>query len=99
MDVVVTAPTASQPAPPPDTRELDRSLVRGVAWTGAFKWLSQIVTWLGTIVVARLLTPQDYGLVGMAERVTLLGGTLEAGPGPDHGWTVHAVIPRREART
>ncbi|MEJ2856003.1 MULTISPECIES: sensor histidine kinase [unclassified Saccharothrix] len=40
-----------------------------------------------------------YGLVGMAERVTLLGGTLEAGPGPDHGWTVHAVIPRREAHT
>ena len=40
-----------------------------------------------------------YGLVGMAERVTLLGGTLEAGPGPDHGWTVHAVIPRRETRT
>ncbi|WP_285634687.1 histidine kinase [Lentzea sp. NBRC 102530] len=38
-----------------------------------------------------------YGLVGMAERVTLLGGTLEAGFGPDHGWTVHAVIPRREA--
>ncbi|MGW6441484.1 sensor histidine kinase [Lentzea sp. NPDC055074] len=38
-----------------------------------------------------------YGLVGMAERVTLLGGTLEAGPGPDRGWTVHAVIPRREA--
>jgi hypothetical protein len=35
-----------------------------------------------------------YGLVGMAERVTLLGGTLEAGPGADHGWTVHAVIPR-----
>ncbi|MDX3659132.1 histidine kinase [Streptomyces sp. ID05-26A] len=37
-----------------------------------------------------------YGLVGMAERVTLLGGTLEAGPNPGHGWTVHAVIPRRE---
>jgi two-component sensor histidine kinase len=36
-----------------------------------------------------------YGLVGMAERVTLLGGTLEAGPGPVHGWTVHAVIPRQ----
>lgn len=38
-----------------------------------------------------------YGPVGMAERVTLLGGTLEAGPGADHGWTVDAVIPRREA--
>ncbi|HEX6352542.1 sensor histidine kinase [Actinophytocola sp.] len=36
-----------------------------------------------------------YGLVGMAERVSLLGGTLEAGPGPDHGWTVHATIPRQ----
>jgi signal transduction histidine kinase len=36
-----------------------------------------------------------YGLVGMAERVSLLGGTLEAGPGPDHGWTVQATIPRR----
>ncbi|MEO8850400.1 MAG: histidine kinase [Allobranchiibius sp.] len=34
-----------------------------------------------------------YGLIGMTERVTLLGGTLEAGPGPDHGWCVHAVLP------
>ena len=29
-----------------------------------------------------------YGLVGMTERAALLGGTLEAGPGPDRGWTV-----------
>src|SRR5918992_1950851 len=34
-----------------------------------------------------------YGLVGMAERETLLGGTLRAGPGPDRGWTVDAVFP------
>lgn len=38
-----------------------------------------------------------YGLVGMAERVCLLGGTLEAGPSPDRGWTVRATIPRRGA--
>ena len=38
-----------------------------------------------------------YGLVGMAERVSLLGGTLEAGPSPDRGWTVRATIPRRGA--
>ena len=38
--------------------------------------------------------PPGYGLVGMAERVTLLGGTLEAGPGLDHGWTIQATIPR-----
>jgi signal transduction histidine kinase len=38
-----------------------------------------------------------YGLVGMAERVSLLGGTLEAGPNSDHGWTVQATIPRQGA--
>ncbi len=35
-----------------------------------------------------------YGVVGMTERAALLGGTLEAGPGPDHGWVVHALLPR-----
>jgi signal transduction histidine kinase len=35
-----------------------------------------------------------YGLVGMAERVSLLGGSLEAGPNPELGWTVQATIPR-----
>lgn len=35
-----------------------------------------------------------YGLAGMSERAALLGGTLEAGPGPDRGWTVAAVVPR-----
>jgi signal transduction histidine kinase len=34
------------------------------------------------------------GLVGMRERVELLGGTLRAGPGDGAGWTVHAVLPR-----
>ncbi len=40
-----------------------------------------------------------YGLVGMAERVSLLGGTLEAGPNPGHGWTVQATIPREQSPT
>ncbi len=35
-----------------------------------------------------------YGLVGMNERATLLGGSFEAGPGPKRGWTVDAVLPR-----
>lgn len=35
-----------------------------------------------------------YGLAGMTERAALLGGTLEAGPGPGRGWTVAAVVPR-----
>jgi len=35
-----------------------------------------------------------FGLIGMAERAKLLGGTLEAGPSRNRGWTVHAVLPR-----
>src|SRR5918999_715080 len=34
-----------------------------------------------------------YGLVGMLERATLLGGKLRAGPDPGRGWTVDAVFP------
>lgn len=48
------------------TSAFDGSLVRGLAWTGAVKWGSQLLTWLSTIVVARLLIPEDYGLVAMA---------------------------------
>ena len=43
--------------------------------------------------------PAGYGLVGMAERASLLGGTLQAGPGPDGGWTVDAVLPKSVAPT
>jgi len=37
-----------------------------------------------------------HGLAGMRERVTLLGGTLTAGPAPDGGFAVSAVLPLRE---
>ncbi len=39
-----------------------------------------------------------YGVVGMTERAALLGGTLAAGPGPDHGWLVDATLPRARPR-
>lgn len=39
-----------------------------------------------------------FGLIGMAERVELLGGTLSAGPGDARGWRVVARIPLEVAR-
>ena len=50
----------------PDISELDRTLVRGIAWTSGGKWAGQVLAWASTLIVARLLAPEDYGLVGMA---------------------------------
>lgn len=39
-------------------------------------------------------TPEPgFGLMGMAERADLLGGSLCAGPGPHGGWVVEATLP------
>ena len=44
---------------------------------------------------ARTASPRSagYGLRGMAERASLLGGTLRAGPDPAGGWSVDASLP------
>lgn len=47
---------------------------------------------------ARPSTAGGYGLLGMAERAKLLGGTFEAGPDPAGGWTVEATLPREVPR-
>lgn len=39
-----------------------------------------------------------FGLLGMTERVQLLGGTLRAGPAPEGGWTVDAELPTEVGR-
>ena len=39
-----------------------------------------------------------FGLLGMTERVQLLGGTLRAGPAPGGGWAVDAELPTEVGR-
>ena len=64
------SPPTPEGTPPGNGRErsenLDRSLVSGVAWTSAGKVAVQAVRWLATLLIARILSPADYGIVGMA---------------------------------
>lgn len=64
-------PPPLSPSFPSKEKQLQHSLVRGIAWTGLVKWSSQALSWVSTIVVARLLLPSDYGLVALA--TALLG--------------------------
>jgi len=59
----IAEPDKNQPAA---SAGLDKSLVHGIAWTGGVKWLTQLLSWAATLIVARLLSPSDYGLVSMA---------------------------------
>lgn len=45
---------------------LKNKVLSGVYWTSGGRLLSQLVSWTITIVVIRLLTPSDYGLLAMA---------------------------------
>jgi signal transduction histidine kinase len=40
-----------------------------------------------------LLPGSGAGLVGLRERVTLVGGTMQSGPGDDGGWTLSVWLP------
>jgi O-antigen/teichoic acid export membrane protein len=60
------------------------------------KTLSQVLSWLCTIAVARLLTPADYGLVGMAvvylELITVINETgVGSAVVTKHTLTIHQI--------
>lgn len=42
------------------------SLASNLAWRAVANWSSQIVSWAALLVVVRLLSPADFGLVGMS---------------------------------
>ncbi|HXT48795.1 MAG TPA: lipopolysaccharide biosynthesis protein [Gemmatimonadaceae bacterium] len=65
-EITIADEIVNVPPPRTDTQSLDRSLVSGIAWTGGMKWATQILSWAATLVVARILSPADYGLMGMA---------------------------------
>lgn len=65
-------------------------VVVGLGWIAGGNFLGQIITWGITIVVMRILSPADYGLLAMASVfVSFLGLMATAGLGP-------AIVQTRE---
>src|SRR5438034_7010479 len=66
MGDVALRSEASDSRTPAQARTLDRALLHGVAWTAAPKWAARVLSWASWLIVARLLSPEAYGVVGMA---------------------------------
>jgi teichuronic acid exporter len=41
-------------------------IIKSLMWMGGASLFSQLITWIFTFMIARLLSPEDYGLIGMA---------------------------------
>lgn len=61
-DAEAPAPRVSSGA----SARLERKLLSGIAWTGTATAVTQLLSWLSFLVVARLLRDTDYGIMGMA---------------------------------
>ena len=69
---------------------LRSQVLSGFRWTATVRLLSQMITWAITLVVIRLLTPTDYGLLAMATVfIAFLSMFSEFGLGP-------AVVQKRD---
>lgn len=55
---------------------LKQSVIKGVAWTIAMRWAVKGIGFINTVIMARLLMPEDYGVVAMAMLVVGLIGTF-----------------------
>lgn len=62
---------------------IKEKVISGLRWTAGMRITSQVLTWAMTLVVIRLLSPADYGLLAMATVVIAFLSLLsEIGLGP-----------------
>ena len=47
-------------------KDIDKKIAKGAAWMVSFKMIDRGVGLLSTVILARLLVPEDFGLVAMA---------------------------------
>lgn len=59
VDAPIGDPQSSDP-------NLRGKFIHSLAWTAGVRWMNQLLSWVATLVVARILSPEDFGLVSMA---------------------------------
>lgn len=59
---------------------IERNAITGLKWTGAARLIGQLSTWAVTLIVIRILAPQDYGvmaisavIIGLSSNIAELG--------------------------
>ncbi len=77
----VTPPGSTAPGtPPPQSPDIKHRAVVGVFWAAAQKWLVRLSSLVAFILLGRLLSPQEFGVVALAMAIiTVLGVVSDAG--------------------
>ena len=60
-------------------KNLKQKAVSGILWTTAQRFSSIFIQFLSGIILARLLSPEDYGCIGMLAIFMLLASTFTDG--------------------
>ena len=58
------------------TSDLKQKAAAGMAWTAVQKYSTMIIQFISGIILARLLTPHDYGCIGMLSIFMALAETF-----------------------
>ncbi|MAT52325.1 MAG: hypothetical protein CMK32_14200 [Porticoccaceae bacterium] len=60
------------------TRDINKQIIKGSAWTISFRVIEKFVSIISTIILARLLVPEDFGIVAIAMMVVALMELMRA---------------------
>src|SRR5687768_2805950 len=63
---IVDASTPLEPATRTSAYNASREVARGISWAVLMRWSIKFVGLLSTLILARLLSPADFGVAAMA---------------------------------